>query len=108
MKEKIYLDNEKKCYFCGRTDEDGKNMFHALNKNLSDEDSVTFYDLSHAFEIKEYDVKLSNFIKERSSEMNAFTDLDWDTREDIALTIFACPVCLSVLRNIGECNGRVV
>jgi hypothetical protein len=107
MSDKIYVDNERKCYFCGRTDEDGKNLFYALNENLNQDDSAAFYELNSVFELKEYDIKLSDFIKMYSSERRIFTDLI-PAMQKSYVTIFACPVCLSVLRKIDSCQGTVV
>ncbi|MDA0525172.1 hypothetical protein [Methanococcoides alaskense] len=107
MNGKIYLDDERKCYFCGRTDEDGKDLFHVFSENVTQTDSFAFFDLCGVFEIKEYDIQLSDFIKMYSLERSAFTDLSPSMQES-SITIFACPVCLSVLRQIGSCQGTVV
>jgi len=58
------------------------------------------------FRLREYKVQLNSFIKR--FEESKLSDLDFDCLHGNYITVFACPICLAVVRKVGDSQGTVV
>ena len=76
-----------------------KDLVNALKKLTDINESMTFNELH----LQKYDVLLTSFMN-RFSKGN-LSELDLNEK---SITIFACPICLAVLRDIGKVSGIVV
>lgn len=100
MGKEIYLNNERKCYFCGRTDEIEKEMRRAFKEFTDIDESIVVKE----FRLREYKVQLNSFINHfDKSELS-----DLDCLYGNYIIVFACPICLAGLRKVSSLLGKTI